>query len=269
MPKMKKARFATTLFAFLILTFGYATYGILSSDWDITKFWAVGIGISFAFVYVFVMMGRVFGYGRSFLAMTGILAVVGLALFLNGMRSWPFGMVYHHDILGWKILKTAWPIPFFWAALIGGIVTIKKPSEISVDPKVLFSWAFDVALITMILAIVIEPLAFITRATTWVVPGAILGVPLSAFLGWFITSFIATFVAILILRPWTKKIGSIHHLLPLSYAAFFALTFILATKVNVALIQLLSAIYVIFFLLWTLRAGKHQNPLLTVEADKK
>jgi uncharacterized membrane protein len=264
MPKYKKARFAAFLFAVLIVIFGWASFSMFTKDFSVTSFWGAGIAFSIGLLFIYILLGRSFGYTRSFLATLGILLVITFALVLNGARAWPFGPAHYHGILGWKFYKVAWPLPIFWSVVIMGSMMLRKPKEITGDPKVLFSWAFDTALMTMILALVIEPIVKSANITTWIVPGAILGVPLSAFLGWFITSFIAAIVAMLILKPWDNLKCEIHRLVPLFFAAFFALTFIFATKISLTLIQLLSAIYIIVFLIWTLRLSKNQNSAITV-----
>jgi uncharacterized membrane protein len=117
----------------------------------------------------------------------------------------------------------------------------------------------------MLISFVVEPLAKMTLATTWVTPGSVLGVPVSAFLGWFIASFISAVTAILILRPWVKQSLPVHHLVPFSFAGFFALLFIFTTKQNIALLQIFSAIFVIVFIVWTLRLKNNQDMVLLAD----
>jgi len=264
MIKTRKARFATAIFTLLVFSFIYAIYGLFTSDFNVMSLKWVGMSFSVGFFFVFIMMGRSFGYIKALLAMLGIAVTIALMMYLNSLRAWPFGMSVYHDVLGWQFQRVSWSVPVIWAAITGGMLTLKKPEQIPSDPKVLFSWAFDTALIVMVLSIVIEPMARLTNAVTWVSQGAILGVPLSAFLGWFITSFIASFVGMMILRPWTKKSNPVHHFLPLAFAGFFTLIFILSTRLDIALIQLISAVFVIYFLIWTLRYGKNQNDSITV-----
>lgn len=262
MKKTRKARFATVLFGLLIAVFAWAAYSLFTTYFTITSYWGVGFAFSLGLLFMYVMLGRTFGYLKGFLATLGILLVVTAALILNSQRGWPFGLAYYHGILGWKFYKVAWPIPVFWSAVITGALLLKKPVNLMPDPKILFSWAFDTALITMILSLIIEPLAKNTLAVTWVTPGSILGVPASALLGWFITSFIAAVAAILILKPWAKQSLEVHYLVPLLFTGFFILLFIFTTKQNIALLQIVSAILVIVFIVWTLRLKKNQNPAI-------
>ncbi|MBD3281529.1 carotenoid biosynthesis protein [Candidatus Uhrbacteria bacterium] len=265
MAKNKKARFASVIFSLLLALIVWAIYGIISADIGVTSFWGFGIGASIAAFFIFIMMGRIFGYWRALLATLGIIGVIWFAMLLNAQRSWPFGMVIFHDILGWQWQKVPWPLPIFWSAIIGGLLILKKPGLALNDPKILFGWAFDTALLTMILSLIIEPIARTFGLVTWLVQGAILGVPLSAFLGWFITAFIAAFAGMMILRPWNKPIDTdIHKFLPIIFVGFCGLIFIIATKQNIALVQILSGIYIIIFLLWTLRIGRKQDPNLIV-----
>lgn len=269
MPKKtKKARFATVIFSLLIGLFIWAIYGLISQSFNITDLWGIGIGAVLSSFFVTVMMGRAFGYIRAFLTMLAIIAVIFLAMLLNSTRAWPFGMSIFHDILGWQYRGIPWPLPFFWGSIIGGIFILKKPSQLYNDTKNLFSWAFDTAFLTMIISLALEPLAKISRIITWVNQGGgVLGVPLSAFLGWFITAFITVFAGMMVLKPWNaKKTHEVHYLLPLSFTGFFILTFVMATILNIALIQLLSVIFAVYFLLLTLRLLKTQDTNL-IEND--
>ncbi len=262
MPKFKKARFLTFIFFILIGLIIWGAIGIFNNNFNVTSLWGLGIGCSLALIFNIIMLGRSFGYLKALITVSAITLTVTLALILNSKRGWPFGMAFYHSILGWKILGVAWPIPIFWSSIITGTLMLKKPTAINTDFKLLFSWAFDSALITMIIAFIIEPLAKAMIITTWPVQGAILGVPFSAFLGWFITSFIATIVGILVLQPWKKSTIPPLWLLPLAFLSLTLLTLILATKLNLTLLQIFSAILIIFFMLKTLRFRNHQNPKL-------
>ncbi|MDF1497437.1 MAG: carotenoid biosynthesis protein [Patescibacteria group bacterium] len=267
MKKTKKARFATFLFAILFAVMAWASYSLLINSFSVTSYWGVGIGFTLALFFVFVILGRSFGYTRALLATLAITVVISLALILNSTRGWPFGIAYYHGILGWKFYNVAWPIPVLWGALVTGFLMLKKPKRISPDPKVLFSWAFDTALLTMLASLVIEPLAKSTLAVTWVSGGSFLGVPMSAFLGWFIVSFTASVVAIIILKPWQNDFFPAHYLLPLSLTCFSLLMFIFSTQQNIVLIQFLSAIGIIIFFIWTLRFKTLQNKALLLDQN--
>jgi uncharacterized membrane protein len=115
----------------------------------------------------------------------------------------------------------------------------------------------------MAISFIIEPLAKALLITTWPIQGPILGVPFSAFLGWFITGFIGAVAGIMILQPWKKPSLPPLWLLPSAFLSLFTLTLILATKLNLVLIQFFAAIAILISLLWTLRLRNHQNPQLT------
>ncbi len=262
MQKIKKARFLTLIFLILLGLIIWASMGIFSRGFSITSFWGIGIGCTLALIFAGIMLGRSFGYIKGLAAVLAVTLTVSLALILNSARGWPFGMAFYHGILGWKMFGVAWPIPIFWSSIIIGGLMLKKPAKINSDPKQLFSWAFDSAIITMAISFIIEPLAKAILITTWPIQGAVLGVPFSAFLGWFITGFIATVIGILILQPWKKPAIPPLWILPFAFLSLAVLTLILATKLNLVLIQIFSAILIIVFLLKTLRLRNHQNLLL-------
>ena len=262
MPKIQKARFLTFVFIILFALIIWSAVGIFSQGFGITSFWGLGIGCSLALIFTGIMLGRSFGYVKGFTAVLTIALTVSLALILNSARGWPFGMAFYHGILGWKVFGVAWPIPIFWSSIVIGALMLKKPANITSDPKQLFSWAFDTAIVTMAISFVIEPLAKALLITTWPIQGAVLGVPFSAFLGWFITGFVGAVIGIIILQPWKKPVTPPLWILPMAFLSLFALTLILATKLNLVLIQFFAAILIITFLLWTLRLRNHQNPQL-------
>lgn len=262
MPKIKKARFAAFIFFLLLAGFIWSLYGLFTSDFSITSLWGIGAGFSLFWLFNFIMLGRVFGYARSFFALCAITLVVFFAMALNSARGWPFGMAVFNDFLGYKLFRIPWPLLLFWSAVINSMLLIKKPDNISNDPKSLFSWAFDASLLVMITSFLIEPLSSTMHAVTWINPGGILNVPFSAFLGWFITAFIASFAGIIVLRPWVKQPGPVHHLLPLSLIGLSILLFAVSVKINIVLVQLLAPVLMVYFLLKYLRLKKVQNPHL-------
>lgn len=194
---------------------------------------------------------RTFGLWKG-LAASGLgLLVVSGSLALNAERGWPFGFAVHHDILGWRLLNIAWPIPVFYSFVTACGVILMQPKTPEKDPKTLFSWAFDAALLVMGMALLSEPLASTTHAITWIVPGAILGTPASALLGWFVTAFVAAIAMILGARLWQANAGPMKMQTLWVLAGFSLLMFGLATNLQAALSQILTAVAFVAFGIWS------------------
>ena len=185
----------------LILIF-WALVGVIWWPIKVTSFWGIGLGVIAAVFYILCHYFSQMGIKKAALACLAILAVIIGAALLNVIRGWPFGFVTYHDILGWKILNVAWPVPIFWFFLNAAVLLLMRPVKMSNDPKLLFAWAFDTAFSIMIISLIIEPIMASSTAEAWSMPGNFLGVPMNCFIGWFIVSFVASAVAILVGKLW-------------------------------------------------------------------
>lgn len=202
MDPQKKHRLSKVSFFILL---GFIVWGLIGlAFWPIkvTSFWGVGLGVMACLFFMAVLYGRELGVKKGVAALLTIFVLMIGASLLNQMRGWPYGFVTYHDILGWKVLDVAWPIPLFWSFLTAGALILMKPKVISHDPKVLFSWAFDTAFSVMILSLILEPILTSSTAQVWSMTGFFSGVPLNSFIGWFVSSFVAASAAILIGKLW-------------------------------------------------------------------
>ncbi len=219
----------------------WSCIGLIRYDFSLEMLWGTGIGFLSIFVLALAFNMRRFGYWRGLGVMAVVLALVYGALILNAAKGWPFGFLAYHDILGWKTLGVSWPLPILWSAIIGICLIINQPKTESHDPKKIFSWAFDTGICSLAAALIIEPLARNAGAMSWSSSGSILGVPGMDFLGWFLVGFVASFSAILIMRIWREPGIATESDILLFFCAFCLPTFLLAWKLNLVLIQILSA----------------------------
>lgn len=202
MDPQKKHRLSNASFVILLIFIVWGLIGLIFWPIKVTSFWGVGLGVIAALFFIAVLYGREFGIKKGILSLLTILILIMGAALLNQFRGWPYGFLTYHDILGWKVLGVAWPIPIFWSFLTASALILMRPKTISHDPKVLFSWAFDTAFSVMILSLIVEPILTSSTAQVWSMTSYFSGVPLNSFIGWFVSSFVAAAAAILIGKLW-------------------------------------------------------------------
>lgn len=239
-PKIRRLVKITLLCVAVFIT--WSCIGLIRNDFSLEMLWGAGIGFLSIFVLALAFNMRRFGYWRGLCVMAIVLAIVYGALILNAAKGWPFGFLAYHDILGWKTLGVSWPLPILWSAIIGISLIINQPKTESHDPKKIFSWAFDTGICSLAAALIIEPLARNAGAMSWSSSGFILGVPGMDFLGWFLVGFVSSFSAILIMRIWRESGIETESDILFFLSAFCLPIFLLAWKLNLALIQIFAAI---------------------------
>lgn len=184
------------------------------SSFNVTSYWGVGLGVVFLWLFALGLFVRQFGLKKGALGLLMILGVVTFFLILNQLRGWPFGFKTFHDILGWKLSwGISWPIPVFWSFMTAAALLINKPKHATPDPKKLFSWSFDSSVMVLAASFIVEPILTNTYAVTWSIPGAVLGVPFSSFIGWFIVSFTACSLFVFLIKPSLDQKISLNPLL--------------------------------------------------------
>lgn len=192
----------------------WALAGVFTSSFNVTSYWGVGLGVVFLWLFSLGLFVRQFGLKKGALGLLVILGVVTFFLILNQYRGWPFGLKTFHDILGWKLSwGISWPIPVFWSFMTAAALLINQPGQVTPDPKKLFSWAFDSSVMVLMISFIIEPILANTSAVSWSMPGAVLGVPFSSFIGWFIVSFVASSLFVFLIKPPMEQKISLNPLL--------------------------------------------------------
>lgn len=259
MDNNRSQRLLRVIFAAFIVFVAWSIISLIIHPFNITSFWGFGLACIVNILLVWIIAGRTYGYGKATLVILTILSVATGALILNAYKGWPFGLSFYHDSLGWKFYRIAWPLPVFWTFFIANAILLTHPKKISNDPKAIFSWSFDAALLLMFLSIIIEPLAGKTSAITWTQIGPVLGIPFSAFLGWFVAAFICSFIAILASGIWQKQKNSQASYAALSLTIFCVLFATISVKTNTTLLVILSLIYTVIFYFWYRKLKRLQN----------
>ncbi|MDD5725838.1 MAG: carotenoid biosynthesis protein [Patescibacteria group bacterium] len=258
MNTQKKSRLVKVTFAITLALILWGLVGVFLESFSVTMYWGIGLGVVAGLAFVTSLAIQKFGIKNGLLIVLPVLVTVFGALSLNQMRGWPFGMVTFHDILGWKIfLGISWPVPVFWTCIIVSMLLLTQPKESSKDPKILFSWAFDTAILTMLVSLIIEPILNNTSALAWSVQGPFLGVPFSSFLGWFLTAFVAAFIAILAGKPYLVNTQEKSLTLFISLLGFGILSSAAAHRFNLPAIEIMGVIFSLAFIFLLIRKICH------------
>ncbi len=226
----------------------WALVGVFMSPFNVTSYWGVGLGVVFLWLFILGLFVRQFGLKKGALGLLMILGITALFLILNQLRGWPFGFKTFHDILGWKLSwGISWPIPVFWSFMTAAALLINKPKEITPDPKKLFSWSFDSSVLVSAAAFIVEPILANTYAVTWSIPGTVLGVPFSSFVGWFIVSFVACSLFVFMIKPSMDQKISLNPLLSV-LLGLSLLSLSVSHVTHLSLIKIFSILAVILVL---------------------
>ncbi|MHB8831443.1 MAG: carotenoid biosynthesis protein [Patescibacteria group bacterium] len=254
MNTQKKSRLVKVTFAITLALILWGLVGVFLNRFSVTMYWGIGLGVTAGLIFVTSLAIQKYGIKNGLLVVLPVLVTVFGALSLNQMRGWPFGMVTFHDILGWKIfLGISWPVPVFWTCIIVSMLLLTQPKESSKDPKILFSWAFDTAILAMLVSVIVEPILNNTSALAWSVQGPFLGVPFSSFLGWFLTAFVAAFVAILAGKPYLVNIQEKSFTLLVAILGFGILSSAAAHRFSLPAIEIIGIIFSIAFIFLLIR----------------
>ncbi|MBU2566393.1 carotenoid biosynthesis protein [Patescibacteria group bacterium] len=247
MANIKLKRIESALFIISCLIIAWGFIGLILKPITVTLFWGVGIALLLLTLFVLATATKILGFWKSISTMLVLLLIIMSAWILNNYRGWPFGMVYYHDILGWHLLKVVWVVPLFWTLIATNALLLTKPNKTIKDPKVLFAWSFDSAIMVMLYSILIEPLTSQLGLSTWSVQGQVLGVPFTVFLGWFIVAFIASVAAITILKLWAIAKAPLSWHMPTVMMAVHALLLVLVIKANITLLIFFNLIAIVYF----------------------
>jgi uncharacterized membrane protein len=268
MSPQRVQRLTKASFAIFLLFILWALIGVIFWPIKVTSFWGVGLGVVAGLLYVSCLYIPKLGVKKAVLALSSLLIIIIGAALLNEIRGWPYGFVTYHDILGWKVMGVAWPVPLFWFFLNAALLWLMRPKHMNNDPKLLFSWAFDTAFAMMILSLIIEPLMAASTAEAWSMPGNFSGVPLNCFVGWFVSSFVASTAAILIGKLWQTKDEPNPVSLFVILIALALLGLLTAKNLDLIPVMGLSIIVLVYLITWLgLAYFKSKKPQTEVTAS--
>lgn len=201
---------------FFDLTFSYAPLILMTSGFCITLFSSKNKK-SFMVILLLIIFG---------ISIENIGVIYGV----------PFGSYVYSDYLGIKLLHTPIAIGFAWVML-----TILASSFIknNISLKNLFLGAFILTSFDLI----IDPVSVnVMGAWEWESSGIYYGIPLSNFIGWFLTSFLAMII-LLIFKPKISYFGKFPGIIILTFFWIISITELMIIP------SILGLIIIIYFLI--------------------
>ncbi|OAB47732.1 hypothetical protein PBAT_05435 [Paenibacillus antarcticus] len=113
----------------------------------------------------------------------GLIWLSGVGIEMIGVQTgWPFGTYEYSDILGYRLLGVPFTLGFAWIAVVYN-ASLMSPTIGRYGKLVR---ALKVGLWTVILDLVLDPVAYHRSFWTWAEQGGFYGVPWSNYLSWFI-----------------------------------------------------------------------------------
>ncbi|MFW9934579.1 MAG: carotenoid biosynthesis protein [Candidatus Thorarchaeota archaeon] len=128
-----------------------------------------------------------------------VLTLGGLVLLIESigaLTGFPYGVFYYTDLVGFKVFGLVpWAVPFAFLPLLLGAITlsihyIKTPWKL----------ILVTALLLVVIDLIIDPILVHLGVWVWVPPGVYYGVPISNFVGWFITGVITVSIFFVLIK---------------------------------------------------------------------
>jgi putative membrane protein len=158
------------------------------------------------FISVIIAIPSLFFFYRLTGWRTTLLVFVILAClitFIEGVgviTGFPYGSFYYTDMTGIKLFGVVpWTIAFAFLPLLFGTLGIIT-YYVNAPWKVILLTALYLVLIDLVL----DPVFVHLGIWVWITPGIYYGVPLSNFIGWFVSGLITTSVLLALLK-WRKR----------------------------------------------------------------
>lgn len=121
-------------------------------------------------------------HGGLYLSMA-LIWMGGVGIEMIGVRTgWPFGAYEYSDILGYRILGVPFTLGFAWIAVVYN-ASLMSPTKGRYGT---FIRALKVGFWTVILDLVLDPVAYHRSFWTWHEQGDYYGVPWTNYVGWFV-----------------------------------------------------------------------------------
>ncbi len=174
--------------------------------------------------------------------------LVLLVLFVEGigvLTGFPYGHFFYSDLMGIKIFGLVpWAVPFAFIPLTLGTITIATQYVQKSWKIILLS-----ASLLVIVDLVIDPILVYLGIWIWLIPGFYYGVPISNFIGWFITGLIASSILLIFFRLRVRAAPRMPMLVTLSLFLTLAFWSGFAFWANLIIPFIISVFLLGFFLI--------------------
>jgi putative membrane protein len=123
------------------------------------------------------------------LAILVVFSVLPIAIEAIGITTgFPYGWFYYSENLGYKVLDLVpWSVAFAFAPLVLGSLSLA--SYVTTDARLAIPLS---ALILVWTDLVLDPAAVLLEIWIWAHPGPYYGIPISNYIGWFLTATLAS-----------------------------------------------------------------------------
>jgi putative membrane protein len=169
--------------AFLLVSYLVANVSIGGAVTWVSAVFIVALALpSFYYLLNWVGLKR----GVVILALFAIFPIMVEAIGIS--TGLPYGSFYYSDQMGFKILGLVpWSVAFAFAPLILGSITVSNRITKDARLAILLSAAVLVAV-----DLVLDPAAVLLSIWVWTTPGPYYGIPISNYIGWFLTALVAS-----------------------------------------------------------------------------
>lgn len=119
----------------------------------------------------------------------GVFAFFPILIETIGISTgFPYGKFHYTDQMGFKVFGLVpWSVAFAFAPLLLGSITIA--SQITRNARIVLPLS---AIFLVIVDLILDPAAVVLNIWVWNPPGPYYGIPLSNYVGWFLTAFIGS-----------------------------------------------------------------------------
>jgi len=151
------------------------------------------IWVSAFFIVVLAIPSYIFLYRwvglKLALVILVVFSILPIAIEALGITTgFPYGWFYYSENLGYRILDLVpWSVAFAFAPLVLGSLSLA--SYVTKDARLAIPLS---ALILVWTDLVLDPAAVLLEIWIWVYPGTYYGIPISNYVGWFLTATLAS-----------------------------------------------------------------------------
>lgn len=177
-----------TLLSIFALCFFLASWLVAKIPIGNTVTWVSALFIVLLALPSYYYLLQWYGLQKSVLIIVifGIFPIIIEAIGIS--TGFPYGEFHYTDQMGFKILGLVpWSVAFAFAPLLLGSITIA--SQVTRNTRL--ALPLSTALL-VIVDLVLDPAAVVLNIWVWSEPGPYYGIPLSNYVGWFVTAFIAS-----------------------------------------------------------------------------
>ncbi|TFG12255.1 carotenoid biosynthesis protein [Candidatus Thorarchaeota archaeon] len=188
--KVKEKRFDTFQLFFTILPAVFFFISWLVANVPIAEnvIWVSALFIVILAIPSYVFLYRWVGLRLALLILV-VFSILPIAIEAVGITTgFPYGWFYYSENLGYKVLGLVpWSVAFAFAPLVLGSLSLA--SYVTDDARLAIPLS---AMILVWTDLLLDPAAVLLEIWIWAYPGPYYGIPISNYVGWFLTATLAS-----------------------------------------------------------------------------